>query len=94
MAKSRFEYVRKFEEDDTCLLNCWMVCRVDGKNFHKLSNRHQFKKPNDDRALNLMNKSACYVMSQIPDIVLGYGQSDEYSFVFKRNANTYNRRRG
>ena len=37
MAKSRFEYVRKFEQaqNDTCLENCWIVVRIDGKKFHK-----------------------------------------------------------
>ncbi|XP_053572202.1 probable tRNA(His) guanylyltransferase isoform X2 [Bombina bombina] len=34
MAKSKFEYVREFETDDTCLRNCWVVVRLDGRNFH------------------------------------------------------------
>ena len=35
MAKSKFEYVRSFETDDTCLRNCYIVVRLDGRNFHK-----------------------------------------------------------
>ena len=35
MAKSKFEYVRKFEENDSCLLNCWIVVRLDGRSFHR-----------------------------------------------------------
>lgn len=35
MAKSKFEYVRNFELDDTCLKNCYIVVRLDGRNFHK-----------------------------------------------------------
>lgn len=35
MAKSMFEYVRQFETPDRCLLNTWIVVRIDGKNFHK-----------------------------------------------------------
>ena len=35
-------------------------------------------KPNDDRGLNLMNLSAEICMNEINDIVLAYGQSDEY----------------
>lgn len=35
MAKSKFEYVRKFETDDSCLHNCYIVVRLDGRNFHK-----------------------------------------------------------
>ncbi|CAB1337734.1 unnamed protein product [Coregonus sp. 'balchen'] len=34
MAKSKFEYVRNFEADDTCLKNCYIVVRLDGRNFH------------------------------------------------------------
>lgn len=37
MAKSKFEYVRKFEQNDQCLLNCWIVIRIDGRNFHRYS---------------------------------------------------------
>lgn len=35
MAKSKFEYVRNFEADDSCLRNCYIVVRLDGRNFHK-----------------------------------------------------------
>lgn len=35
MAKSKFEYVRNFEADDTCLAHCWVVVRLDGRNFHR-----------------------------------------------------------
>jgi len=33
MANSRYEYVRKFELDDTLLPGCWIVVRLDGKGF-------------------------------------------------------------
>jgi len=39
MAKSKYEYVRKFEQNDQCLLNCWIVIRIDGRNFHRYT-RH------------------------------------------------------
>ena len=35
MAKSKYEYVRKFEQNDACLLNTWIVVRLDGKCFHR-----------------------------------------------------------
>lgn len=35
MAKSKFEYVRNFEVQDTCLPHCWVVVRLDGRNFHR-----------------------------------------------------------
>lgn len=53
---------------------------------------HHFVKPNDDRGLNLMTRAAQCVMDEYKDVVLCYGQSDEYSFVFKKNTNVFNRR--
>ena len=38
MAKSKFEYVKKFESVDQCLLNCWIVIRIDGRSFHRQVN--------------------------------------------------------
>ncbi|XP_039340709.1 probable tRNA(His) guanylyltransferase isoform X2 [Mauremys reevesii] len=92
MAKSKFEYVRDFEADDTCLPNCWVVTRLDGRNFHRFAEQHGFSKPNDDRALHLMTKCAQTVMQELEDIVMAYGQSDEYSFVFKKKSNWFKRR--
>ncbi|CAI5651637.1 putative tRNA(His) guanylyltransferase isoform X1 [Oreochromis niloticus] len=92
MAKSKFEYVRNFEADDTCLRNCYIVVRLDGRNFHKFAEQHKFAKPNDDRALGLMRKSARSVMEELEDIVIAYGQSDEFSFVFKRSSTWFKRR--
>ena len=92
MANSYYQYVRSFEIPDPCLPNCWPVVRIDGKNFHRFSQLHNFSKPNDERALGLMNKAARTVMEMLCDIVISYGQSDEYSFVFKKSTKTYNRR--
>ncbi|KAM6471480.1 putative tRNA(His) guanylyltransferase isoform 1-T1 [Liasis olivaceus] len=92
MAKSKFEYVRAFESDDKCLPNCWIVVRLDGRCFHRFVQQHDFKKPNDDRALQLMNKCAQTVMQELENIVIAYGQSDEYSFVFKKKTNLFKRR--
>lgn len=44
----------------------------------RFSDEHGFEKPNDRRALRLMNKCAEIVMKEFTDIVLAYGQSDEY----------------
>nr|CAG4652052.1 EOG090X0AR4 [Triops cancriformis] len=92
MAKSRFEYVKAFEAEDKCLLNTWIVVRVDGKGFHKFTEDHGYSKPNDVPGLNLMTKAALCVMEEFNEICIGYGQSDEYSFVFRKNATAYNRR--
>ena len=49
-------------------------------------------KPNDIRGINLMNRAAVEVMNNMKEIVIAYGQSDEYSFVFKRKAKVFDRR--
>lgn len=92
MAKSKFEYVKEFERDDNCLPNCWIVVRIDGRNFSKFTDAHQFAKPNDVAALELMNRAAITVMEDFKEIILGFGQSDEYSFVFRKDTQLYKRR--
>ena len=72
--------------------NCWIVVRLDGKGFHKFSDAHGFTKPNEKPALDLMNKCATNVMVEFNEILLAYGQSDEYSFVFRPDTGAYNRR--
>ncbi|XP_019860531.1 PREDICTED: probable tRNA(His) guanylyltransferase isoform X1 [Amphimedon queenslandica] len=92
MAKSKFEYVKGFEMSDSCLPNTWLVLRLDGRGFHRFAMAHNFAKPNDILALNLMNKAASAVMQEFQDIFIAYGQSDEFSFIFKRSTNLFGRR--
>ncbi|XP_053688639.1 probable tRNA(His) guanylyltransferase [Sabethes cyaneus] len=93
MANSRYEYVKSYEMHDILQKNCWIVVRVDGKGFHKFCEAHKFTKPNDENALNLMNLAAVAVMQEFNEITLAYGQSDEYSFIFRRDTSIYGRRR-
>lgn len=44
----------------------------------RLSSKYNFAKPNDRRALDLMNAAAVEVMNEVRDIVIGYGISDEF----------------
>ncbi|KAL2820709.1 Thg1 C terminal domain-containing protein [Aspergillus granulosus] len=92
MANSRYEYVKAFEQPDNLLPNTWIVVRIDGRGFHKLSARYEFKKPNDLRALDLMNAAAVEVLKDLPDLVIAYGVSDEYSFVFHPSCDLFERR--
>lgn len=92
MAKSKYEYVKNFESEDRCLPNCWIVVNLDGKCFQRFAEMHGFEKPNDKRSLELMSRSAAAVMEEIREIVLAYGQSDEYSFVFRKDTILFNRR--
>jgi len=74
------------------LPNTWIVVRIDGRGFHKFSDKYAFEKPNDRRALDLMNAAAKAVMIELPDIVIAYGISDEFSFVFHRTCSLFERR--
>ncbi len=58
----------------------------------RFSEQHNFMKPNDNRALGLMSRSARSVMEELEDISIAYGQSDEFSFVFKRSTTWFKRR--
>ena len=44
----------------------------------RLTAKYNFEKPNDRRALDLMNAAAAGVMKELPDLVMGYGISDEF----------------
>ncbi|KAF7825594.1 tRNA(His) guanylyltransferase 2-like [Senna tora] len=87
------EYVRSFEFDTKLMPSTWVVVRIDGCHFHKFSEAHDFVKPNDERALNLMNWCAMAVLQEFhQDVVFAYGVSDEYSFILRRSSNLYQRR--
>ncbi|KAL3471992.1 Thg1 C terminal domain-containing protein [Aspergillus californicus] len=92
MANSKYEYVKAFEQPDTLIPNTWIVVRIDGRGFHKLSDRYAFRKPNDRRALELMNAAAVEVMKELSDLVIAYGVSDEFSFVFHPTSELFERR--
>ena len=85
MACSKYEYVKLFEEHRVSMPQTYMVVRIDGRGFTKFCNAHNFAKPNDMRAINLMNKAAQDVCEKFKQVFLAYGQSDEYSFVFGKN---------
>ncbi|KAH8717557.1 tRNA(His) guanylyltransferase [Beauveria bassiana] len=92
MANSKFEYVRDFEQPDYLLRNTWVVVRVDGRAFTKMCARYGFEKPNDRRALDVMNSAARAVVADLPEIIIAYGVSDEYSFVLHKSCNLFERR--
>ncbi|OAA62053.1 tRNAHis guanylyltransferase, eukarya [Niveomyces insectorum RCEF 264] len=92
LIQPRYEYVRHFEQPDQLLPNTWIVVRIDGRGFTKLCAKYAFEKPNDKRALDLMNAAAKAVVDALPDIVLAYGVSDEYSFVFHKTCQLFERR--
>ncbi|KAK0945589.1 tRNA-His guanylyltransferase [Friedmanniomyces endolithicus] len=92
MANSEYGYVRNCEGNDSLPPSNWIVVRIDGRGFSKLCKKYNFDKPNDRRALNLMNAAATEVLRSFVDVVVAYGQSDEYSFVFHESTGLFERR--
>lgn len=92
MANSQYEYVKRFEQENYLLPDTYIVVRVDGKGFHKFSDGYNFAKPNDLTAIEVMNTAAHNVMNQFNDIIMGYGDSDEYSFLIRKLCELYERR--
>lgn len=92
MAGSKYAYVKNYELPDNLLPGTFMIMRIDGHGFHRFSTEHSFAKPNDERALRLMDCAAQSVMDEYKDIVLAFGESDEYSFLFRKDTKLYNRR--
>lgn len=92
MMNCSYDYVKNFEVTDKCLPHTWIVVRIDGQSFRRFSEKHDFQKPNDKRALALSCRAAESVMMRHADIVLAYGQSDEFSFIFRRSTLEFNRR--
>ncbi|KAF8529895.1 tRNAHis guanylyltransferase [Gautieria morchelliformis] len=92
MAGSKFAYVKTFELPDNLLPNTFLIVRLDGHAFHRFSDTHGFVKPNDERALQLMDHSARMVMEEYKDVVLAFGESDEFSFLLRKSCTLYNRR--
>ncbi|KAF8813512.1 tRNAHis guanylyltransferase, partial [Phlegmacium glaucopus] len=92
MANTKYAYVREFELPDPLLPGTFMLFRLDGHSFHRFSEKHEFTKPNDVRALQLMDHAARDLMEEYPDIILAFGESDEFSFLLRKSTTLYNRR--
>jgi tRNA(His) guanylyltransferase len=95
MANTRFGYVRQYELSDSLLPGTFLVVRLDGKGFHGFADRYGFEKPNDRRALNLMNAAAVRTISSETlrqHVILAFGESDEYSFLVSNKSDLFNRR--
>lgn len=95
MANSRYHFHKEDEQLTDLRYNrgTFIIVRVDGDKFHKFSTAHNFHKPNDKRALDLMVESAKQVMRTYKGhIPLAYGHSDEFSFLIKSTSNLLSRR--
>lgn len=87
--------MRVFETaHDFCVLpNMYMVARIDGRSFTKLTkNEHQFEAPFDLRFRDLMVETVKHLMNCGFNVIYGYTESDEISLLFSLKEDTFSRK--
>lgn len=87
--------MRVYEESsDQCVLpNMYMIARLDGNGFTKLTKRLEFNKPFDSTFNLYMGNTVEYLMKETGFTFLyGYHQSDEISLLFSFEENTFKRK--
>lgn len=87
--------MRVFETaNDYCVLpNIYMVARIDGRSFTKLTKeKHQFEAPFDSDFRDLMVETVKHLMTCGFKINYAYTESDEISLLFDLNENTFGRK--
>lgn len=79
---------------DQCVLpEMYMVARIDGRSFTKLTKEtHNFERPFDIKFRDLMIKTTEHLMHCGFNFVYGYTQSDEISLLFALNEQLFGRK--
>lgn len=75
---SSYAYLSTTYDDMTATMHTFVYSE---SNVYRLSDHYAFAKPNDRRALDLMNAAAVEVMKELPDLCIAYGVSDEFRYV-------------
>lgn len=79
--------------DYSVIPNMYMIARLDGRGFSKLTKRINFEKPFDINFSNIMRKVTHHLMDNTGiKFVYGYTQSDEISLLFDINEDTFGRK--
>ena len=87
--------MRVFEtaHDRSVLPEMFLVARIDGRNFTRLTKEvHQFEAPYDERFRDMMIETTAHLMNCGFRSVYGYTQSDEISLLFHPAINTFDRK--
>ena len=87
--------MRVFEtaHDRSVLPEMFLVARIDGRNFTKLTKEvHQFEAPYDERFRDMMIETTAHLMNCGFRTVYAYTQSDEISLLFHPAINTFDRK--
>ena len=75
------------------LPNIYMVARLDGRNFTRLTkDTHRFTAPFDEKFWDYMLATVEHLMSCGFKVIYGYTQSDEISLLLDLNDNTFGRK--
>ena len=89
------KYMRKYEQsiDQTISADNYMIARLDGKGFSKLTKEQlELKKPFDEKFRNCLVEAVKFLFNSAFEIVYAYIESDEISLLFKANTTLYNRK--
>lgn len=95
MKKDDFDKkMKEFEDfDQKILKNIWIVARLDGRGFNKLTQKMKCEKPFDDLFQQAMGKIIRTIMIESGvKIIYGYTESDEISLLFHKDDDSFNRR--
>ena len=87
--------MRVFEtaHDFSVLPGVYMVARIDGRNFTRLTKEiHEFEAPFDSRVRDMMIATVEHLMDCGFRSVYGYTQSDEISILFHEDIDTFDRK--
>jgi tRNA(His) 5'-end guanylyltransferase len=87
--------MRIFETaNDRCVLpGIWIVARIDGRGFTRLTKEvHHFEAPFDVRFRDMMAATTEHLMTCGFSVLYGYTQSDEISLLFRRDDNAFGRK--
>ena len=87
--------MRVFETaHDVCVLpGMWMVARIDGRNFTRLTKEvHPFEAPFDERFRDLMVDTTRHLMQCGFNVIYGYTESDEISLLFHPQETMFGRK--
>jgi tRNA(His) 5'-end guanylyltransferase len=74
--------IKSYYEDPARVLlprKTWVIIRVDGKGFHTFT--RDLERPYSQALADGLDRAAVFVAEQMAGCALGYGQSDEYSFL-------------
>lgn len=73
--------------------NIYMVARIDGRGFTRLTKeKHAFERPFDERFRDLMIETVKHLMNCGFKVIYGYTESDEISLLFDPNIDVFSRK--